>query len=251
MTTGSDVGQRSCIIIGPGRAGQSFSIALERIGWTVVEFWGRHDDISTVPDGVDLVLLTVSDEAIASVAARLGASAAVVAHVSGVCDLDVLGPHTNVGSLHPLMSLPDAEIGAARLLDACTFAVDGDSLVKRLVDELGGNAISIPASQRALYHATACIAANHLVALCDQIEHLAAQVGVPAEAYWKLMTTTFDNVIAKGAQAALTGPAARGDWETVKGHIASLASADQELYLSLSKRAATVAGQSWPKDLVP
>jgi predicted short-subunit dehydrogenase-like oxidoreductase (DUF2520 family) len=241
----SDMSKR-CVVIGPGRAGGSFHLALSEVGWTAEPLEGRSIDLDRVPDA-DLVLLAVPDRAIAAVAARIPSTAAVVAHVSGACDLDVLAPHQRVGSIHPLMSLPDPETGSRRLLDHCTFAVDGDPLMTAVVSDLGGRAIHVPGPKRALYHAAAAIAANHLTALCAQVESLAAEVGVPVDAYWTLMRTTLENISGVGPAAALTGPAARGDWDTVRTHLAALPTDDdRRLYAALCEAAAHRAGHEMP-----
>lgn len=207
---------------------------------------GRGDNLEPVAADVDLVLLTVPDDAIATVAGAIRPAAAVVAHVSGASDLTVLAGHGRAASVHPLISLPDAETGTRRLLDSCTFAVDGEPIATAVVADLGGTAIHIPAEARALYHATACIAANHLAALANQIEVLAAQVGVPVESYWKLMATTLQNVTETGSVAALTGPSSRGDWETVRKHLDAIDQPDEQaLYAILSQRAAIMADQDW------
>ncbi len=252
---------RSCVVIGSGRAGGSFHAALSEVGWRstlvaarpIVEGMdgatearidgGAQGGPGRSFDTADMVLLAVPDSAISSVAHALPATAAIVAHVSGACGLDVLAPHQRVGSIHPLMSLPDALTGSRRLLDSCTFAVDGDPLMAEVVRDLGGRAIQVPAASRALYHATATIAANHLTALCAQVESLAAEVGVPVDAYWTLMRTTFDNIVDVGAAAALTGPAARGDHETIRAHLDALPTDDdRRLYAVLCRRAAQLAG---------
>jgi len=236
----------TCVIVGSGRAGGSFHGALTEVGWTSELVSARSVSVPSL-DGVALVLLTVPDAAVAEVAAAFPRTDAVVAHVSGACDLDVLAPHERVGSIHPLMSLPDSETGSRRLLDHCTFAVDGDPLMTELATALGGRSIEVPGPERALYHATAAIAANHLTALCAQVESLAAEVGVPVDAYWTLMSTTLDNVADIGPAAALTGPAARGDWDTIRAHLAALPTGDdRRLYLALCERAARLAGHDLP-----
>ncbi len=238
---------RSCVVVGSGRAGGSFHAALSDVGWRSELVAARPSVPGRSLDTADLVLLAVPDSAIAAVAHALPATDAVVAHVSGACGLDVLAPHRRVGSIHPLMSLPDALVGSRRLLDACTFAVDGDPLMSEVVDDLGGRAIRVPAASRALYHATASIAANHLTALCAQVESLAAEVGVPVDAYWTLMRTTLDNIVDVGPAAALTGPAARADWDTVRAHLDALPTdEDRRLYSVLCERAARLAGHEVP-----
>lgn len=235
----------SCVIIGAGRAGGSFQRALAEVGWRT-ELVGRAGLADIDVSNVDLVLLTVPDGAIADVAAVVPSCDAVVAHVSGACGLDVLAPHRRVGSIHPLMSLPDAATGSRRLLDACTFAVDGDPLLAEIAASLGGRPIEVPGSSRALYHATAAVAANHLTALCAQVEALANQVGVPVDAYWTMMRTTLENVAEAGPAVALTGPAARADWDTIRAHLAALPIDERTLYRALCERAAQLAGHDLP-----
>lgn len=226
-----------------------------QVGWPVDVASSREIEHIALPvvEGADVILLAVADGAIAEVAARLAEHApsigGVVAHVSGARTLDVLAPHPRRASIHPLMSLPSAEIGSARLLDSCTFAVDGDSAVDEMVEALGGRAIRVPGEERATYHAAASVAANHLTALCDQVERLADAAGVPADAYWPLMATTLENVTRVGSAEALTGPAARGDWDTVRAHLNALADDERLLYRVLCQRAGTMAGHAVPDDV--
>jgi predicted short-subunit dehydrogenase-like oxidoreductase (DUF2520 family) len=51
---------------------------------------------------------------------------------------------------------------------------------------------------------------------------VAAAAGVPLAAYLDLVRATVDNVADLGPAAALTGPAARGDWTTIERHLAAL-----------------------------
>jgi predicted short-subunit dehydrogenase-like oxidoreductase (DUF2520 family) len=233
-------------LIGPGRAGRSIAEALRRRGWTV-DLLGRGDRVEDAAQEVALVVLAVPDDAIAPVAARIRpAAGAVVLHLSGSRGLDVLDPHPRRGSLHPLASLPDPEVGADRLLAGCTFAVAGDPLARCLAESFGGRALEVPDDRRALYHAAASVAANHLVALAAQVERLAGAAGVPVEAYWPLMADALGNVARVGAAAALTGPAARGDHATVAAHLRALPAAERPLYLALATAAAQLAGRDLP-----
>lgn len=235
-------------IIGPGRAGGSLAAALEAVGWPV-DVLGRNDDLSRALDGVDLLVLAVSDGAIAEVAAAVEPADGVVAHLSGSRTLDELAPHARRASMHPLMSLPDPQRGAARLLDNCAFAVAGHPIGTRLVKALGGRGFTVDDANRATYHAAASITANHLTALCAQVERLAASIDVPVDAFWDLAAASLDNVRSSNAHDALTGPAARGDWSTITAHLASLPQEEQSLYREAAKAAARLAGQPWPDEL--
>ncbi|MEM7324561.1 MAG: DUF2520 domain-containing protein [Actinomycetota bacterium] len=244
-------------IIGPGRAGGAFARALTQVGWELDRSYGRHRDVSAAAAGVPILLICVPDRAVASVAAAVSPGDAVVLHVAGSLGLDVLAEHERIGSVHPLMTMPDAERGAARLLDSCHFAVAGDPVATAIVEALGGLAFTVEDEQRTLYHATAAVASNHLVALTAQVARLATAAGVPAEAFWPLMAASLTNVAETDPATALTGPAARADWETVRRHrtaLATLAPAaapaeDLVLYETLAAAAARLAGHEPPEDL--
>jgi predicted short-subunit dehydrogenase-like oxidoreductase (DUF2520 family) len=235
-------------IVGPGRAGQSFASAFAEVGVSA-ELLARDADIALVADGVDAVLLCTPDAAIATAAAAIEPGPAAILHCSGATPLTVLDGHERIGSLHPLMALPDAETGSARLRDHGWFAVAGDPIAGALVEALGGRRFDVPDEFRARYHATAAVAANHLVALLGQVERLAASVGVPVEAFLDLAAGSFDDVRRIGATAALTGPAARGDHSTLDAHRASLPTDEVELYEVLAAAAAKLARPNEPDEL--
>lgn len=194
-------------------------LALEGLGWGVEAPVRRGDALADAARDVDLLLITTPDSAIADVSAAIDPVATtVVAHLAGSRGLDVLGHHERRAALHPLVSLPNPETGAQRLSSGAWFAVAGDPLVKEIVSALGGHAFEVADEDRASYHAAACIASNHLVALLGQVERVARTAGLPLEAYLDLVRATVENVAHLGPAAALTGPVARGDIATIDRH---------------------------------
>jgi predicted short-subunit dehydrogenase-like oxidoreductase (DUF2520 family) len=210
-------------IIGPGRAGRSFAGALAPAGAEVLPVLGAADDCRLAAHGTDVLLIAVPDRHVAAVASAVEPVATTaVLHCSGSLGLEVLAGHPRNGSLHPLATLPDPVIGAARLRAGTYFAVAGDPVATDLALLLGGSPIVVPDAARASYHAAACIAANHLVALLGQVERVAESCGLPLAAFLPLARGALDDVAMVGPAAALTGPAARGDLETLERHRASL-----------------------------
>jgi predicted short-subunit dehydrogenase-like oxidoreductase (DUF2520 family) len=213
---------RSLRVVGAGRAGGSLMRALARAGWEVRPPIGRDDPTAGAARDVDLLVIATPDAAIGEVAAAVEPVAStVVAHLAGSLGLDVLGVHDRRAAIHPLVSLPAPEVGAERLVGAW-FAVAGDSLVDRVVLDLDGRSFVVADADRALYHGAACVAANHLVALLGSVERLAGRLGIPGEAYLDLAAGALANVRDLGPAAALTGPAARGDWLTIERHRAAI-----------------------------
>jgi predicted short-subunit dehydrogenase-like oxidoreductase (DUF2520 family) len=180
---------------------------------------GRHDPVHDAAVGVDLLIIATPDEQVGRVAdAVTPVGSTLVIHLSGSLGLDVLATHPRRGSVHPLVPLPSAAAGAQRLRSGITFAVAGDPMTRAVVASLGGRPVSVDDPDRASYHAAASIAANHLVALVGQVERVAASAGLPLDAFADLMQAALDDAMRLGPRRALTGPAARGDWDTVARH---------------------------------
>ncbi len=230
-------------IVGGGRAGQSIARALQTVGWDVVGILGRSDDPRRAAHGVDVVIIATPDSEIAAVSTAIDPGDAVLVHLSGATGLDPLQPH-RAASVHPLMSLPDPETGAAALLSGGDFAVAGDPAATAIVAALGGRAFSVAEQDRVLYHATAAVAANHVVALMGQVERLAQQCNVPVEAFYRMAADTLANAAELGPANAITGPAARGDHETLARHVAALPERERSLYRALADAAADLAAAS-------
>lgn len=243
---GSDAA-RAARIVGAGRAGGSFALALGEVGWSV-ELLVRGVPLADAAAGVDLVLLCVPDVAVAAVSSEIRPSPeVVVAHCAGALDLDVLDGHPKRASVHPLVSLPSPRIGAARLRSRAWFGIAGDPLVRRMVQDLGGRVVEPPEERRVEYHAAAVVASNHVVALLGQVERIASDLGVPLAAFLELATGSVANAAELGPRGALTGPVARGDWGTVRAHIAALDPSERQTYVALALAAARLAGSDPPE----
>jgi predicted short-subunit dehydrogenase-like oxidoreductase (DUF2520 family) len=99
--------------------------------------------------------------------------------------------------------------------------------------------VFIAEEHRGLYHAALAGAANHLVTQVVQAGDLLAAAGVPdpPRMLGPLLGAALDNALRLG-DAALTGPVARGDADTVAGHVAALRAAAPEAlpaYLALAR----------------
>ena len=222
--------------------------ALAEVGWQVRPILGRAappGEVAAAAADVDLVLIATPDAAVADVAAAVEPTGtAAVAHLAGALGLDAVAPHPRAAALHPLVALPDAAVGARRLLAGGWFAVAGDRIVRQVVADLGGRSFEVADDDRAAYHAAAAVASNHLVALLGQAERIGAQAGVELTALLDLVRATVDNVEELGPAAALTGPAARGDEATIERHLDAIAPAEHPAYRALADEARRLAGRA-------
>jgi predicted short-subunit dehydrogenase-like oxidoreductase (DUF2520 family) len=239
-------------IIGPGRAGTSLAAALSARGWDVVSFLGRHDDVRDAARDVDVLVIATPDDAVAAVAAAvLPYPTTTVLHLSGSLGLDALAPHARRAALHPLVPLPNADVGAQRLGEGVTFAVAGDPVARLMAESLGGRLVEVADADRAAYHAAACIAANHVVALLGQVERVAASVGLDVDAFLPLTRAAVDDVAALGPRQALTGPAVRGDWATLSRHLDALPASERAGYQAGAALATQLADAEAINETVP
>jgi predicted short-subunit dehydrogenase-like oxidoreductase (DUF2520 family) len=225
-------------LVGAGKAGTSFFLALSRAGHRVTLV--HHDELHLLGPA-DLIMLTVPDDRIAQVAAQLAPrEGTVVAHVSGSLTLTVLAPHRRVASLHPLAALPSGELGATRLVGA-TYCVAGDEVAAEVVRSLQGRVFTLRDDRRTAYHATAVVAANHLVALMGHVAVLAQEAGLGLEDFVPLARQALDDVVELGPHGALTGPASRGDFATIDAHLAAIPESQRSTYVALANAAFELA----------
>jgi len=207
-------------ILGRGRVGTAIAARLSQRG---------HQ----IDDEGDLVLLCVPDSAIAEVANTIPAGP-WVAHTSGATSLSALAPHVKRFGLHPLQTIILGR-GPGQL-DGAWAAITGENpdAVARaswLAVELGLKPFQIADEMRALYHAGAAIGSNYLVTLHQVASDMLQRAGAPPEALLPLMQRVIDNSFE------LTGPIARGDWQTIEAHLAAIRLYTPELepvYLALA-----------------
>jgi predicted short-subunit dehydrogenase-like oxidoreductase (DUF2520 family) len=209
-------------VIGSGRVGSAVAARLRERGVAVGE------------DDPELVLLCVPDSAIAEVAASVSPGP-WVAHVSGATPLAALAPHARRFSVHPLQTFT-RERGAEQL-DGAWAAVTAETEAARsaghwLAEALGLRPFDLADSARTLYHAGAVFASNYVVTLQRAASLLFESAGAPPEALEPLMRRTIENGFE------LTGPIARGDWDTVAAHRAAI----QEHRAELDHLYETLAG---------
>jgi predicted short-subunit dehydrogenase-like oxidoreductase (DUF2520 family) len=200
-------------VIGSGRVGAAVTGRL------------RERGIDLDSGDPELVLLCVPDGAIAEVAAGIPAGP-WIAHVSGATPLEALAPHERRFSVHPLQTFTRAR--GAEQLDGAWGAVTAESDDARrigfwLAETLGLRPFVLDDSARTLYHAGAVFASNYLVTLHRAASLLFESAGVPPEALEPLMRRTIEN------DFELTGPIARGDWETVDAHRAAIRAGRPEI----------------------
>lgn len=244
-------------ILHAGRLGASLAVALSEVGYPVrlvhrrdssdaeavaarIDEARATSDPQAVVDDCDVVFVTCVDQRIGEVvgALRFRPGQAVV-HCSGATPLSVMDSASAEGALtggfHPLQLFPD-EHGQARFAGITVGIEAADEGLRawlvEVAESLGGRAISIAASERALYHASGVMVSPLFAGLVGLAADLWTGIGrsreEALEALAPLFLATARQIEAKGISAAIAGPFARGDVVTVEHHVEALRAADPE-----------------------
>lgn len=195
-------------------------------------------------DATDLIFITTPDSVIGQVAAsvtwRPGQG---VVHCRGSRSRELLQPAACqgavTGAFHPYQTfagLEGPEDIASRLFGVA-FAVAGEdwleAYLRQMVTDLGGHPVSISDADRPLYHASAVLACGHLVALLKATIEVWQAMGFSereaVDALYPISRATLDNLAGAGADASLTGPVVRGDFDTLRSHLDTLSERLPEL----------------------
>jgi predicted short-subunit dehydrogenase-like oxidoreductase (DUF2520 family) len=265
---------KSLAIVGAGRVGRALGRRLKETGWGItivagrtaasakrgMRFIGAGRAASGVPAtlvAASAILLTVPDDAIASVAAQLAQSAGedlrdkVVLHTSGALEGSILMPLQSwgaaVGSMHPLQSFNGVSVPP---LEGKVFAIEGDEaavrVARNIARSLGGVPVGVSAGKKPLYHAAGGFAAGLCLALEEAGVRLLMNAGLRRrEAVRALVSLTrqvLENYERLGPQKAWTGPLARGDFGVVSAHENALADLQPE-YLNAYRAVSRLAAQ--------
>lgn len=239
-------------VIGAGRVGAVLGAALRAAGHAVVGASAVSEasverldvmlpgvprlEIPEVVRRAELVLLAVPDDALAPLVAGLGTTLAwqpgqLVVHTSGRHGVAVLRPAAAAGAItlaiHPAMTFTGTSLDLARLLGsamAVTAAAPVLPIGQALVIEMGAEPVIVAEEAREAYHAALTHAANHTVTIIAQSLAVLAAAGIEdaRRLVGPLASAALDNALRMG-DAALTGPVARGDVETLEGHLRVLA----------------------------
>lgn len=220
-------------ILGGGRAAWAFGSAWKRIGWPLSGIWLRDESHSRITELLEtprvdmrdlaaeseLLLVAVSDRAIAECAAAIPQTDALIFHAAGAM-LAMRGGF----SLHPLKSLPP--VGQPSDLEGTLLVFEGEHrrTAKLIAAAVGARFAEIAGNQKALYHAAAVFGSNYVAASLEIAGRLMHRVGLGdvREDLVALALSAIDNWRRNGGASRFTGPAARGDQAVMASHLDAL-----------------------------
>ena len=197
---------------------------------------------SETPADTDWVLLAVRDDVIADIASHLAPHipGALVTHTSGGTPGTVLEPHfSRYGVFYPLQSFSFERSPVWSKIPFCVDAAADTDLrfLKKIAKTIGNLVYRVNDEQRAALH-VAAVFANNFANRCFSIaEKLLEEKDLPFELLHPLMEETLAKALHDSPTRMQTGPAIRGDEDTIRRHLEDLSGHPEwrELYLAISK----------------
>jgi predicted short-subunit dehydrogenase-like oxidoreductase (DUF2520 family) len=202
-------------------------------------------DYSDVSPFIDVLFLSVRDEAIRSVAARLKSVIAggdtIIVHCSGgaaLSELEDLGKR--IGVFYPMQTASHTRpVDYTRV----PFFLEGEAEVLETLVPLARSISSsvhvMDSESRLKVHVGAVFMSNFVNYFARCAEQLVADLDLDHKIYLPLIEETVSKLRELSPKAAQTGPARRGDRETILKHFMLLESVDPELaglYHAVSRR---------------
>lgn len=227
--------------IGAGNVATRMAERLREVGCEVVQICSRSGvPVSELdPDLADVVIVSVSDDAIAPVLASVPrAGSAVWLHTAGSVGIDVFDPakFPRHGVLYPLQTMlknRPADWSRVPLL------VEGDPLAAELARAMSPSVAELDSAHRRRLHAAAVICCNMVMYLLSLSEEITTDAGLSFDMLKPLIDMTARRAMEMSPAEAMTGPARRGDLDTIAKHIAALPPEIADTYRFISDKMLT------------
>lgn len=239
------------VIIGSGNVAQHLIKAFERSGTVnVVQVLARNKTSISHLIGpekiisefsqlrqVPLYLIAVSDMAIAEVSSKIPYSGKIVAHTSGSVAIGELDGKNTRAAFYPVQTLSkNRAIDFKQVPIGIEIEDKGQATVlETLARSVSGHVFGIDSKQRKALHLAAVFSSNfvnHLYALGKEIcdEH-----GIDFDVLRPLIQETAHKITSLPPAEAQTGPAKRGDLDTINAHLQLLDGDKAAIYRLLTQ----------------
>jgi predicted short-subunit dehydrogenase-like oxidoreductase (DUF2520 family) len=232
-------------IAGCGKVGTSLALALTQAGVAVSAVYSRTlnraEQLATLVNAsiyqpenaeislpnVDVWIVAVNDDNISEVVQLLnvGFPESLIAHTSGGCDTTQLQPlHPRVGVFYPLQTFSEF-----RLLDWSEIPVfvssmhhSDTAILHALAATITMKAVEIKEEDRAIIHLAAVFINNFVNAMSAIALDILKQKQLDFYLLMPLLDETVEKIRLSDPLNAQTGPAMRGDLQTIDRHLGLL-----------------------------
>ena len=235
----------SVAIIGSGNVAYVYSKVLKNKGINLRYVFVRNQErlseveklfgVKAISDyetlfSCDLIIIAVKDDAIEEVAAKLQNYKGVLVHTSGTQNINALQSADNYGVIYPLQTLSkdyDVDFKSVPILiNESSFEVK--EKLRLIAEKMSDVVIECSDEDRRYIHMNAVYVSNFVNVMLQIGEKLLKEKSLSISILEPLVKETVNKAFSMGAEKALTGPARRGDVETINKHLDLLKNNEEE-----------------------
>ncbi|WP_369048565.1 Rossmann-like and DUF2520 domain-containing protein [Tenacibaculum sp. UWU-22] len=223
----------SVVIIGQGNVATHLFKAFSKVPSIVVTQVNSRN-LKNIPL-VDITIIAISDDAIASVSSKINNP--LVVHTSGSIAMESLKNPTRKGVFYMLQTFSkEKEVDFSKV----PFCIEAENkkdleLLELLAKKIGEKIYPITSKERQYLHVAAVFAnnfSNHMYKIANDI---CDTHQIPFEILHPLIIETGEKATQMPPKNAQTGPAIRNDKKTIQNHISLLDFEQQKIYKLLTK----------------
>ncbi|WP_281225335.1 Rossmann-like and DUF2520 domain-containing protein [Flavobacterium aquiphilum] len=177
----------------------------------------------------DLYIISVSDDAIASVSSQLPFKNQLVVHTSGSAPLSLLDDKNRKGVFYPLQTFTKGKSIDFKTIPLCleTQFESDYKLLEKVAYSISENVQSIDSHQRKALHVAAVFVNNFTNYLYQLGNEICQENHVSFDILKPLILETAEKLLTLSPKDAQTGPAKRNDLSTIKAHESFLSNENQ------------------------
>ncbi len=228
-------------LIGAGNVGAHLANRLKASGFQIAQIFSRDlakaqvladktgavavNQLSEVRSNAGVYLLAVRDDVISDTARQLseaGVSEGLFAHTSGATPAAVLQPFfKRFGIFYPLQTFSPQRTPDFSEIPICIQASnpEDEALLNSIAKGIGKQAVQMGERQRIALHVAAVFVNNFSNYLYQTGQHILEKERLDFELLLPLIRETAEKVRHLSPKAAQTGPAVRGDTQTIARHL--------------------------------
>ncbi|MEE2802738.1 MAG: Rossmann-like and DUF2520 domain-containing protein [Bacteroidota bacterium] len=194
-----------------------------------------YTDLHTIPE-CDILFIATPDDTIKNVS-RMLSSHATIAHTSGSVSMNVLKKHSNYGVFYMPQSFSKQRDVNFNEIPICLEYNNDESkeILETVASTLSRKRNYLNSDQRKYLHVAAVYTNNFVNHCYAKAEEIMNKYDIPSDLLNALRQETYLKTIDQPAKDLQTGPAKRGDKETVETHLKLLAEKDHKMYLAITE----------------
>ena len=185
----------------------------------------------------DVYIISVSDNAIATLSKQLQLKEKLVVHTSGSVALNNLKSNANKGVFYPLQTFSKERKASFTQIPICIEAERKEdlALLQTLAKAVSNTCYTLNSQQRKSLHVAAVFVNNFVNHLYHIGHEICTENKVPFQILQPLIEETAAKIVNLTPFNAQTGPAKRNDTITIDKHVEMLQPNQKEIYTLLTK----------------